>query len=68
MTNEADALWLAERCRDAWAVLRAVRADEGQAALRRHGRPYDPERFLGTRDGLADDMLDAAKALEASVR
>jgi hypothetical protein len=57
---------LAERCRDAWAVLRIVPARDGEEALRRHGRPYDAERFIGTRDGLADDMLDAAKALDAA--
>ena len=57
---------LAERCRDAWAVLRIVPARDGEEALRRHGRKYDAERFIGTRDGLADDMLDAAKALDAA--
>lgn len=56
---------LADRCRDAWAVLRCVPARDGEDALRRHGREYDAERFVGTRDGLADDMLDAAKALDA---
>ncbi len=62
----SEAARLAERCRDAWAVLRAVPAREGEAALRRHGRKYDAERFIGTRDGLSEDMLYAAKALDAA--
>jgi hypothetical protein len=50
---------LIERLRDAYAVLRSVPAMEGEDALVRHGRIYDPETGTGTRDGLADSMLDA---------
>ncbi len=64
MTEMNDIHRLADRCRDAWAVLRIVPADQGEDALRRHGREYDEERFVGTRDNLADDMLLAAKTLD----
>lgn len=52
---------LAERARDAWAVLRAVPANEGEAALRRYGR-------AGSRDGLSEDMLEIARALDTLSR
>lgn len=49
--------WAAERCRDAWAVLRTVPAGQGEDALVRHGRD-------STRDGLSDDMLEIAGLIE----
>jgi hypothetical protein len=55
--------FLAERCRDAWAVLRCVPANEGEQALALHGREYDEDNHTGTRDGLADDMLEVAAYL-----
>ena len=54
---------LAERARDAWAVLRCVPAIDGEDALRRHGHEHDPQRFTGTRDGLDEDMLQIARLL-----
>jgi thiamine pyrophosphokinase len=55
---------LAERCRDAWAVLRTVGADEGARALAQHGRDYEPDTGIGSRDGLAEDMLAVADLLD----
>lgn len=60
-----DYVFLADRLNDAWAVLRCVPANEGAAALRRQGIEYDEERFIGTRDGLADDLLEAARVLRS---
>ncbi len=56
---------LADRARDAWAVLRSVPAREGEEALRRHGIEFDEGRFTGTRDGLADDMQEISALLRA---
>lgn len=54
---------LADRLNDAWAVLRCVPARDGEAALRTHGIEYDETRGTGTRDGLDDDVLEAARIL-----
>lgn len=56
LAHAAEIERLAERCLDAWAVVRRVPANEGQASLTYHGR-------TGTRDGLDEDLLDAAAAL-----
>jgi hypothetical protein len=57
--------WMGERCRDAWAVLRAVPYNDAQAALNRHERPIlNADVVLGLPDGLADDMLEVAATLD----
>lgn len=58
--TRGDLAYMAIRAHDAWAVLRCVPANEGEAALRRHGIKLEEhdggERFSGTRDALAEDI------------
>lgn len=61
----ADRAFMADRCRDAWAILRGVSPVDADRQLQRHDRPYDEERGTGTPDGLADDMLTVVRYLSA---
>lgn len=58
-----DIEFYAERLRDAYHLLRHVSAREGKVALEREGVYFNEETGTGTRDGLADDMLEARSVL-----
>lgn len=60
--------YLAERARDAWAVLHSVPANLGQDALHRHDREYDEATGVGTRDGLSEDMGTISQLLRPEGR